>query len=81
MVTYSEWKSDTMMNVAVLYNMTAQVLDKSGTVLAENNISSKETVGSSLINSPAAAAKAVPIAFRRKLEQLLGAKNIMAALK
>ena len=80
-VFYSEWKSDTYANVALIYDISARVLDGRGTVLAESNVSGRDHLGGSFFNPPAHAAEAVPVAFRQKLEQLLGSPDVASALE
>jgi hypothetical protein len=38
LITIKEWKSDTYLNTGLLYDLTATVIDKTGSVTAENNI-------------------------------------------
>lgn len=80
MVTFHEWKSDTMMNVALSYDVTARVLDEDGNLLAQSRISGRENLGGSFLNPPAQAAREVPIAFSKNLGRLLSDEDLTAAL-
>lgn len=77
----SEWKSDTYMNTALIYDVRLTVLDQSGRVLGESVVKGRDDLGGSAINPPAHAKEAVPIAFRSKLESLLNDPKIVGALK
>jgi hypothetical protein len=81
LITLSEWKSDTFMNTALIYDVTVRILDRSGRVLADNKISGRDDLSGSGINPPAHAKSAVPVAFRAKFEQLLNAPQIAGALR
>jgi len=77
----SEWKSDTYMNTALIYDMRLTVLDKSGREIAENVVSGRDDLGGDFINPPAHAKRAIPAAFKAKLEALINDAKILAALK
>ncbi|MFN2645769.1 MAG: hypothetical protein ABR570_12310 [Burkholderiales bacterium] len=81
LVTINEWKSDTMMNTALLYDLTVRVYDANGAQLAENRIGGKEDLGGSAINPPGHAKEAVPVAYRRKLEQLFNNDAVRQSLR
>lgn len=80
-VYFEEWKSDTYTNVALLYDVTAKVYDKSGNLLAQNDISGREDLGGSFMNPVGHAEEAVPVAFRKNLTKLLGHPSIVKALE
>ncbi len=77
----NEWKSDTFNNTALIYDVKAYVCDSTGEIIAESEISGRENLGGSAFNPPGHAKAAVPQAFKRKLEELLGARQVAAALK
>ena len=81
LITLNEWKSDTFMNTALIYDVTARVLDRSGRTLADSKISGRDDLSGSGLNPPAHAKSAVPVAFRAKFEQLLNDPKIAAALR
>ena len=80
LITLSEWKSDTFMNTALVYDVTARVLDGNGRTLADSRISGRDDLSGSL-DSPGHAKTAVPIAFRSKFEQLLNDPKVATALR
>jgi hypothetical protein len=80
LVCIRQWKSDTYVNVALTYDLQADVLDADGVPLATNSVSAKEDLGGDFINPPSHAGKAVPEAFRRVLQRLLGDAKIKDAL-
>lgn len=81
LITLTEWKSDTFMNTALIYDVTVRVLDRTGRILADNKISGRDDLSGSGINPPAHAKSAVPAVFRTKFEQLLNAPQVAAALR
>jgi hypothetical protein len=76
-----EWKSDTMMNTALIYEAALRVLDASGALLAESKIAGRDDLGGSAVNPPKHAQTAVPIAARAKLEALLADPAVAEALR
>ncbi len=81
LVSLHEWKSDTMQNVAMIYDVKAQVFDAQGELIAENAAVGRDNLGGSFMNPPKHARTAVPAAYRRILETLLGDPKILDALK
>ncbi len=81
LVSLREWKSDTMQNVAMIYDVKAQVFDARGQLIAENAAYGRDNLGGSFINPPKHAKTAVPAAYRRILEALRGDPKILDALK
>lgn len=81
LLTIAEWKSDTYMATALLYDLNVAVYDKTGRLLAENSLVGRDDLGGNAFNPPAHAKEAVPPAFRAKLEQLLNDPKILAALR
>lgn len=79
--TLNEWKSDTMMNTALHYDVAMEVLSPSGTVLLTRRLSGVDDLRGSFWNAPGYAKKVVPMAFKGKLEQLLGDPEVQASLK
>lgn len=77
----NDWKSDTYMGTALIYDLRLTVFDKAGRVLAEDALIGRDDLGGSAFNPPAHAKEAVPPAFRAKLEQILNNPKIVAALK
>ena len=79
--TLNEWKSDTMTNTALHYDVSMEVLSSSGAVLITRRITGVDDLRGSFWNPPKYAKKAVPMAFKGKLEQLLGDPEVQANLK
>ena len=78
------WHSDTMTNVAMHYNLTVEVLDGAGNLLATHSITGaedgKDNLKGSVMNPPKYAKKAVPKAFAGHIEALLNHDEIVKAL-
>jgi hypothetical protein len=81
LLTLHEWKSDTYMNTALLYDVTLRVVDRRGQVLGEKRIQGRDDLGGDVWNPPAHAKQAVPRAFKTKVEELLGDEAIGRALR
>jgi len=79
LLTLREWKSDTYSSTALIYDVALQVLDGSGTVIAETSAKGRDVLGSSLWNPIGIAHTAVPQAFKQKLEELLNHPAVLAA--
>ena len=80
-LTLREWKSDTYNNTSLIYDVSLRILDGSGAPLAEETFSGREDLGGSMLNPPAHAKKAVPDAFRRKLEEWFSNPAVVRALQ
>lgn len=81
LILLREWKSDTMNNVALMYDVKAEVFDGQGNSIAENAVVGRENLGGDAWNPPKHARSAVPAAYRRILETLLSDPKIVDALK
>jgi hypothetical protein len=81
LVEIAEWKSDTFQNVGLNYDLTLRIFDASGKELGSHRVSGNDNLGGSAWNPPAHARRAVPQAFRQKIEQLLGAESVARALR
>jgi hypothetical protein len=71
-----EWKSDTFVETTLAYDIQAKVIDASGKVLASKKMSGKDSLGSAGMNPPGYSRQVVPVAFRKKLEELFAAPEI-----
>lgn len=80
LITIREWKADTYNDTSLYFDVSAEVLDSTGALLAQNRIQGSEEIEGSLLNPPAAAKENVPLAYRRKIEQLLNTPPMLAAL-
>src|SRR5262245_7874216 len=80
LLTLREWKADSMVNTELYYDVSLQILDGEGRVIAEKALTGSDNLGGSVWNAPAHARNAVPPAFGRKLGELLGDRALIAAL-
>lgn len=80
LLTLREWKSDTYTNTSLIYDIGLQVMDETGKVVAQSSIKGRDKLGGSFGNPPAFAKKAVPEAFRQKLEKLLNTPEVAGKL-
>ena len=81
LLTLREWKSDTYINVALRYDITLVVMDRTGATLAEKRTQGRDDLGGSFWNPPSHAKDAVPLAFKAKLEEVLNDPAIASALR
>lgn len=80
LITIREWKADTYNNTSLYFDLSAEVVDATGALLGQNRFQGREEVQGSFLNPPAAARENVPVAYRKKFEQLLNAPRIAGAL-
>jgi hypothetical protein len=76
LIELNEWKADTYMSTNLTYDVRALVIDVDGKVISSKKISGSENLGGSAMNPPEHSRKAVPIAFRKKIEELFSAPEI-----
>lgn len=81
LLTLNEWKSDTATNVALIYDVTLKVYDKSGNPVTEKSLKGKENLKGSAWNPPAYAREHVPKAFKQKIEDLFNSPEISRTLQ
>jgi hypothetical protein len=81
LVALREWKSDTFTNTALQYNVEMTVYDVAGKVLASKRIQGNDNLGGDALNPPGHARQAVPIAYRKKIDELLNSADIRSALQ
>ncbi|MEH6474973.1 MAG: hypothetical protein V7727_04755 [Sneathiella sp.] len=81
LIHFSEWKSDTLVNVKFTYTIGAKVTDNNLAILAENSLLDKKVLGGSFVNAPEFARTNVPVAFQKVIEELLNDPKIIDALK
>jgi hypothetical protein len=74
------WRSDTYNNPAVYYDLTLSVYGDDGRRLAAKTLRGRDNLKGRLLNPMGKAKQIVPETFRRKLEELLNAPEIAAAL-
>ena len=80
LVVLNELKTDTYTNVAFMYDVAVVVFDRGGGSLANVQIEDRKDLAGSVMNPPAHARRAVPIAFKNLLEELLNDDGVAAAL-
>ncbi|MEM7120249.1 MAG: hypothetical protein AAF563_03160 [Pseudomonadota bacterium] len=78
LLVLQEWKSDTYINTAFIYNATLEVLGPTGVPLAEKTLSGRDNLGAAAV--PADARIDVENAVRQKIEEMLNDPEIVAAL-
>ncbi len=76
LIILNEWKADTYKNTNLLYDVQAIIVDSGGKTLSSKKSSGEDDLGGSAFNPPEHSRKAVPIAFRKKLEELFSAPEI-----
>ncbi len=74
-----EWKADTFINTALIYDVTLEVLRGDGTSLTKKDLAGRDNLGAALV--PADARVNTERAFKGKLEQLLNDPEVAAALR
>jgi hypothetical protein len=79
-LTLQEWKSDSVMRVALAYDMTMSVLNRNGAVLAEKRLQGNDNLGAAPM-VPSQVSDIVGAAFKAKLEQMLDDPKVSAALR
>ena len=72
----NEWKADTYMTTTLNYDIQAIVIDSSGKVISSKKIYGMDNLGSSAFDPPGHSRTVIPIAFRRKLEELFASPEI-----
>ena len=81
LLTLIEWKSDTYQNTALHFDIKATVYDSTGKTLGEKELKGTDDLGGSALNPPGHAKKAVPKAFKEKIQSLLNSNEIISALQ
>lgn len=79
LITLQEWKSDTMVNIAFIYDFMLQVFDRDGKVLAVKTQQARENLGSTGFTP--GGSDAVPPRVRRMLEALFQDPEVAKALQ
>ncbi len=79
LLVLQEWKSDTYITTALIFNVSLEVLGPGGAQLADTTLRGKDNLGAGLV--PADARIAVETAVRQKLEAAFNDPEIVAALK
>jgi hypothetical protein len=77
----ADWESDTLHNPKVIYDLTLNVYDGAGRKLAGKSLKGSDALQGQLFNPMEKAKQIVPDAFKQKIELLLNAPEIAAALK
>ena len=77
LVTLTEWKSDTMMNIGILYDATLTIMDEKGKSLAINTVKGQDNLGYAGFSPE----PTITAGFAKKLELLFSDPRVTAALK
>lgn len=77
LVTLNEWKSDTMMNTSLYYDVALLVMDEKGNSLATNQLKGNDNLGGLGLDPTAG----IAASFVRKFDALFDDEKIIAALK
>jgi hypothetical protein len=80
-LTLIEWKSDTYLKTALAYDVSLRVLDQSGENIAIVSIQGMDDLRGSTWDPTTHAIKAIPKAFKHKMEKLLNHPDITSALR
>jgi hypothetical protein len=84
LIEIEKWNTDTAVNVAMHYLITAKVFDTAGKLLAETSVTGadggKDTIRGFVTDMGVTTKKVLPKAFRDQLERLLNADAIVKAL-
>lgn len=81
LLTLAEWKSETLKNTDLYYDLRMYVYDSRGKLLGSRWLKGMDAMDGSFFRAKQKAAHDVPEAFRQKLETLLDSPEIAAALK
>ena len=81
LVILFEWKSDTFMNTALIYDVALTVYDATGKQLGATRLTGRDNLGGDAVNPPGHAKAAVPVAYRKILERLFSVQPIVTSLQ
>jgi hypothetical protein len=76
-----KWKSDAYANIRLEYFLNLTVFDRKSKLLAEKESSGDESLGSAGFDTARGVRQKVPEAFKKKLEELFNAPEIVKALE
>jgi hypothetical protein len=79
LLTLREWKSDAAIRIRLSYELSLQVLDRSGALLAEKRVEGTDVLGAAGL--PSGVGEIVGRAFKAKIEELLDDPGVAAALR
>ena len=80
LIVLNEWKSDTYSNTSLTYDIQALIVGANGKIVSSKKLSGMDNLGGNAFNPPEHSRNAVPIAFRKKLEELFSAPEISSHL-
>lgn len=80
-ISFKEWKSDSLANSWVIYDVTARIYDRNGKMLGQNHLQGKDAISSSAAMAKSDANNSITQAFQQKIKDLLGGPEIIAALQ
>jgi hypothetical protein len=77
LLTLTEWKSDSMMNIGILYDATLVIMNERGQQLATSSVKGKDNLGYVGFNPE----PTITAGFAKKIEALFGDAKVVAALR
>jgi hypothetical protein len=75
------WHADTFMDVSLHHDVVLAVTGPNGALLGHARSTGEEDLGGDAFNAYGHASEAVPLAFKRKVEWLLGDRRVIKALE
>ncbi len=81
LLTLAEWKSETLKNTDLYYDLRMYVYDSNGKLLGSRWLKGMDAMDGSFFRAKQKAAHDVPEAFRQKLQLMLDSPEIQSALK
>jgi hypothetical protein len=80
MVRIFQWKADTLVETRIDYDVSLDVLDATGNVLARSKVRGSDNLGGSIMIPEDHAAEEIPRFFKQKMERLLNDPSVVQAL-
>ncbi|AXQ29292.1 hypothetical protein D0B54_11585 [Solimonas sp. K1W22B-7] len=80
LLTLVDWRSDTMVNTALIYDLRLQIFDRRGVQLAQASLRGNDALDGQFFNRFSKTRSDVPSAYRQKLESLFAQPQIARAL-
>lgn len=76
LIILNEWRTDTYLDTTLTYDIQAMVIGTGGKIISDKRIAGIDFLGGNAANPVAYSRNVVPIAFRRKLEELFASAEI-----
>jgi hypothetical protein len=81
LLTLLEWQADTYQRVWLHYDVRLDVFNREGQPLATSQRTGQDNLGDGGLDPPSHSRKAVPVAFKKIMEELFHDPTVAAALK